>query len=254
MQTNQYNPSPEILYGRNPVFEALNAHHPIEKIFVQFGIKSNALEQIKFLAKQQGILCAEVSQQRLKELSEGKETQGVVALVSARVFVEVDDLLNVAKEKGEKPFLLILDEIEDPQNLGAIIRTAECCGVHGIIIPKHHSASLSSAVAKSSAGAIEYMNVAKVTNIVSTIEELKTHGLWIIGTSDDATTGYTDYDYTAPVAIVIGNEGKGIRKLVKERCDVLVKIPMRGKISSLNASVAAGVLLYEVVRKRMWGK
>ncbi|MBM4166933.1 MAG: 23S rRNA (guanosine(2251)-2'-O)-methyltransferase RlmB [Ignavibacteria bacterium] len=240
----------EFIFGRNPIIEALRTHTPLEKIFLLHGTHGNAIEQIRFLAKQRGIVCTEISHHRLKELSEGEETQGVIALRSAKQYIEVEDILNIATEKGEQPFVLILDEIEDPHNVGAIIRTAECCGVHGIIVPKHNSASLTSTVSKSSAGAIEYVNIAKVTNIVSTITELQERGIWIIGTDEKAPKKFSDYDFSSPVAIVVGNEGKGVRKLVKEHCDELLHIPLQGKISSLNVSVAAGIILYEVVRKR----
>lgn len=240
----------ECIFGRNPILEALRTQQPLEKIFIQHGSHGNTIEQIRFLAKHNGIVCTEISHHRLRELSEGNETQGVIALRSAKQFVEVDDILNVAKTKGEMPFVLLLDEIEDPHNLGAIIRTAECCGVHGIIVPKHHSASFTSVVAKSSAGAIEHVNIAKVTNIVFTIDKLKEQGLWIIGTDEKAVKEFSNCDFLAPVAIIVGNEGKGVRRLVKEHCDELLHIPLQGKISSLNASVAAGIILYEVVRKR----
>mgnify|MGYP003331203589 CR=1 FL=1 len=241
----------EYIFGRNPILEALRAKRPIEKIFIQHGAHGNNIDQIKFLTKQNGIVCSEITLQRLKEISEGIETQGIAALLSAKSYVELEDVLEIAKQKGEKPFILILDEIEDPQNLGAIIRTAECSGVHGIILPKHNSASLTSTVAKTSAGAIEHINIVKVTNVVSIIEELKKEGVWIVGTSDDASANYTEYDFNSPTAVIIGNEGKGIRKLVKKHCDVLLKIPIKGKITSLNASVSAGIILYEVVRQRI---
>ena len=250
MKKERVDNSSDIIAGRNPVLEALHSSQAIEKIYILHGIHGNAMEQIKYFAKQKGIVCAEVSPQKLRELSQGSETQGVLALRSLKNYVDTDDMILYAEEKGEKPLLLILDEIEDPQNLGAIIRTAECCGVHGIILPKHHSSSITATVSKTSAGAIEYVHIAKVTNIVSEIEYLKEKGLWIIGTKDNAELPFSQYDYSSPIAIVIGNEGKGMRKLVAEHCDVIVNIPLYGKITSLNASVASALVLYEAVRKR----
>lgn len=242
--------STDYIIGRNPVLEALHSAPSIEKIYILHGSHGNVIEQIKYTAKQKGIVCSEISSQKMRELSQGNEAQGVLALRALKEYVDTDDMLHYAAEKGEHPFLLILDEIEDPQNLGAIIRTAECCGVHGVVLPKHFTSSITATVAKTSAGAVEYVRIAKVTNIVSEIEYLKEKGLWIVGTKDSATTSFIDYDYVSPIAIVIGNEGKGMRKLVAEHCDVLVKIPLFGRISSLNASVASALVLYEAVRKR----
>ncbi len=177
-------------------------------------------------------------------------SQGVVAVVGTKRYVEVDDILDAARKRGEPPFLLVLDEIEDPHNLGALIRTAECAGVHGVIIPKHHAAEVTTTVAKTSAGASEYLPVAKVVNVANTLDELKQKGFWIIGADSGAERLYTEVDYAGSIAVVIGNEGKGIRPLVKEKCDFLVKIPLFGSIESLNASVAGALILYEGVRKR----
>jgi 23S rRNA (guanosine2251-2'-O)-methyltransferase len=192
----------------------------------------------------------EVGKQRFRDLVSDTTTQGVVAIVGTKAYVEIEDILKVAEERNEKPFILILDEIEDPQNLGALIRTAECAGVHGAVIPKHHAASVNQTVAKTSAGASEYLPVAKVTNIANTIEELKEKGFWVVGTDGTAEKDFTEVDYTCPIAVVVGNEGSGIRQLVKEKCDFIVKIPLYGQIESLNASVAGALVMYEVVRKR----
>jgi 23S rRNA (guanosine2251-2'-O)-methyltransferase len=243
-------PTINIIAGRNPVMEALKAGTLIEKVVILAGVKGTAIEKIKAAAKRNRVPFIEVGKQRFRELVSDTTTQGVVAIVGTKAYVEVDDILAVAQENGEPPFVLILDEIEDPQNLGALLRTAECSGIHGAIIPKHHAASVNQTVAKTSAGASEYLPVAKVTNIAQTLEELKKKGLWIVGTDADAEKSYTQVDYSGPIAIVIGNEGSGIRHLVKEKCDFVVKIPVYGKIESLNASVAGALVMYEAVKKR----
>jgi 23S rRNA (guanosine2251-2'-O)-methyltransferase len=191
-----------------------------------------------------------VNKQKFRELVNDTTTQGVVALVGTKEYVSVDTLLNSAKEKNQAPFLLVLDEIQDPQNLGAIIRTAECVGAHGVIIPKHHAATVNQTVSKTSAGASEQVLIAKVTNIATTLDELKEQGLWIVGADVAGDKLYYELDYKTPLAIVVGNEGEGMRRLVKEKCDFLVRIPLFGKIGSLNASVAAALVMYEVVRAR----
>ena len=243
-------PTINIIAGRNPVMEALKAGTIIEKVVILAGVKGNIIEKIQGLAKRNRIPCVEVGKQKFRDLVSDTTTQGVVAIVGTKAYVEVSDILAVAKQRNEKPFILILDEIEDPQNLGALLRTAECAGVHGAIIPKHHAATVNQTVAKTSAGASEHIPVAKVTNIATTLEELKKEGIWIVGTTADGDRTYDSVDYTLPIAIVIGNEGKGIRHLVKERCDFLVKIPLFGKVESLNASVAGALVMYETVRKR----
>jgi len=243
-------PAVNIIAGRNPVIEALRAGTIIEKVVILAGVKGNAIEKIKTMAKRNRVPFTEVGKQRFRELVSDTTTQGVVAIVGTKEYVEIEDILAIAKERNEPPFILLLDEIEDPQNLGALIRTAECVGVHGAVIPKHHAASVNQTVAKTSAGASEYLAVAKVTNIVSAMEELKQKGLWIVGTDLGGDKFYTDVDYTTPVAVVIGNEGKGMRQLVREKCDFLVKIPLYGKVESLNASVAGALVMYEVVRVR----
>ncbi len=240
----------EIITARNPVIAALQSETVIEKIYILRGVQGTQIQKIRTLARQKGILCVEIDRHKFREIVSDTTTQGVAALVGSKTYVDVQDILNIAASKNELPFIVILDEIEDPQNLGAIIRTAECAGVHGVVIPKHHSASITTAVAKSSSGAIEFMPIAKVTNIANTIDELKTFGVWVVGTITTAEKNYTEIDYKIPIALVVGNEGSGIRRLIKEKCDFLVKIPMFGKIESLNASVAAALVMYEVVRNR----
>ena len=242
--------SSQIISGRNPIMEAFKAGAPIEKIMIQFGVKGPVIEKIRAMAREKNIPCVEVSKQKFLDLASDVTTQGVVALLSSKKYSEVEDLLGIACDRKQNPFLLILDEIEDPQNLGAMIRTAECAGVHGVIIPKHHAASVNQTVSKASAGATEHMAIAKVTNIAATMGQLKEAGLWMIGTDIEAEKSYDQIDYTMPLALVIGNEGSGIRRFVKEKCDFLIRIPMFGKIQSLNASVAAALVMYEVVRKR----
>lgn len=243
-------PTANIIAGRNPVIEALRAGTIIERIVILAGVKGGAIERIKLMARRNRVPCVEVGKQKFRELVSDTTTQGVVAVVGTKEYVDLDDILKIAEQRQEPGFLLILDEIEDPQNLGALIRTAECAGVHGVIIPKHHAASVNQTVAKTSAGASEHLPVAKVTNIVSTIEELKQKGFWIAGASVEGDRPYTEIDPSTPFALVIGNEGKGIRQLVGEKCDFLVKIPLYGKVESLNASVAGALIMYEVVRKR----
>ena len=243
-------PTANIIAGRNPVIEALRAGTIIEKIVILAGVKGGAIERIKMMARRNRVPYVEVGKQKFRDLVSDTTTQGVVAVVGTKEYVEVDDILKIAEERNEPGCILILDEIEDPQNLGALIRTAECSGVHGVIIPKHHAASVNQTVAKTSAGASEHLPVAKVVNVASTLDELKQKGYWIVGADSEAEKLYTDIDYTTPLALVIGNEGNGIRQLVREKCDFLVKIPLYGKVESLNASVAGALIMYEVVRKR----
>lgn len=223
----------------------------IEKIVLLAGIHGKPIEDLKALAKQKNVLCQEVGRQQFRELASDQMTQGVVAITPERYrYASVEKILDDAAQCNEKPFVLILDEIEDPHNLGALIRTAECAGVHGVIIPKHHSAPVNSTVVKTSAGATAHIAIAEVTNIVSTIEDLKKSSFWIVGLDESGEKLFSDVDYTSPIAIVVGNEGKGVRRLVKEHCDFLVRIPLRGKIESLNASVAGALVMFEVVRCR----
>jgi 23S rRNA (guanosine2251-2'-O)-methyltransferase len=239
-----------LIIGRHPVLESLRSETPPEKVYVLFGTRGSAIQQIQQLAKRQGIPVKEIDRGRFLELSSDPNAQGVLAVGATKQYVDIDALLQIAGEKREPPFLLILDEIEDPHNLGALIRTAECAGVHGVILPKHHAASLNETVAKASAGASLHLPAAKVTNIATTLEELRSKGIWIVGTDMQGEKAYDEMDYRGAIAIVVGNEGKGIRRLVKEKCDFLVKIPMYGKIGSLNASVAGGLVLFAAARSR----
>lgn len=239
---------PDVIAGRNPVSEALRSGRPIDKILVARGEKSGAVVGILAKARDRQIPVKEVDRVKLDFLSGSAPHQGIVALAAAKEYSSVEDILAYAGERGEPPFIVILDGIEDPHNLGAIIRTAECTGVHGVIIPKRRSAGLTYTVGKASAGAVEYMRVARVTNISALIDGLKERGVWIYG-ADMNGTDYTDCDMSGACAIVIGSEGKGISRLVREKCDVIVSLPMRGKINSLNASVAAGVLMYHACAK-----
>lgn len=239
----------DVIAGRNPVSEAVRNGRAIDKILVARGEKSGAVVGILAKARDRQIPVKEVDKTKLDFLSGGAVHQGIIALAAAKEYSTVEDIFKCAEERGEKPFIVVLDELEDPHNLGAIIRTAECAGVHGIIIPKRRSASLSYTVGKASAGAIEYMHVARVTNIPVLIDELKERGVWVYGADMDGTD-YTKCNFDGACAIVIGNEGKGISRLVREKCDVIVSLPMKGRINSLNASVAAGVLMYEAMRGR----
>ncbi len=236
--------------GRNPVLEALRAGQQIDKIFMQENVKDGPLQTIEREAKKRKIQIQYVKKERLEQLSETKRHQGVIAYTAAAEYAEVSDILAKAKEKGEPPFIILLDEIEDPHNLGAIIRTANQAGAHGVIITKHHAAGLTAAAVRASAGAIAYTPVARVTNLTKTIEELKKEGLWFVCAAMDGELMY-QLDLKGPIGLVIGNEGSGVSRLVREACDLTAKIPMKGDIDSLNASVAAGVLSYEIVRQRM---
>jgi 23S rRNA (guanosine2251-2'-O)-methyltransferase len=242
--------SEEYIGGKHPILEAMRAGRTINKIWIADNAQKHYSGPIIAEAKELGILVQTADRRKIDQMLEGVQTQGVIAQVAAYDYVEVEDILRIAKEKGQEPLILILDEIEDPHNLGSILRTADCTGVHGVIIPKRRSVGLTATVAKTSAGAIEYVPVAKVTNIAQTIESLKQKGVWIAGADGDAKITVYQNDLTIPLAIVIGNEGKGIGRLIKEKCDFLFKLPMYGQINSLNASVAASVLLYEVVRQR----
>lgn len=236
--------------GRNPVLEAIKSGRPIDKIIVKKGHLEGSIVPIIKKAREAGIVVQEVEHRRLDMVAEGENHQGIIAYVSPYGYSSVGDILDSAKAKGEPPFIIICDKITDPHNLGAILRTANCVGAHGMIIPKHGSAGLSSVAAKTAAGAAEYTPVAKVTNLASTIDSLKKEGLWIAAADMDGGSMYGT-DLTGPLAIVIGSEGSGISRLVKEKCDLIVSIPMNGQINSLNASVAAGVLMYEALRQRI---
>ena len=237
--------------GRNSVIELLENGRDINKIFIAEGEKHGSINKIISMARARKILINEVSKTKLDQMAQTANHQGVIAIVPPFDYCEVDDIIEEAKKKNEKPFILILDGIEDPHNLGSIIRTAETAGVHGIIIPKRRAVSVNSPVSKVSAGAVEYMKIARVNNINETIKYLKDNDIWVYGADMDATKYYNQEDYKGAIAIVIGSEGFGISRLVKENCDFLIKIPMKGKINSLNASVSAGIIMYEVVKQRM---
>jgi len=238
-----------IIEGRNPVTEALRSDAQIDTILISREAAQGSMSKIIELAKEKDVRIKNVDKATLDRLSENKRHQGVIAEAMEYEYKEVDDILDYATKKGEKPFVVILDEITDVHNLGAIIRSAECMGAHGVIIPKRRAAQINGVVAKSSAGAIEYLPVARVTNISRTLEELKEKGLWIYG-ADMEGKNVSDEKFDAPVGLVIGSEGSGIGKLIKEKCDCLVKIPMKGSINSLNASCAASVIIYEIMKQR----
>ena len=236
--------------GRNAVIELLESGRDVNKILIAKGEKHGSINKIIAMAKENKIIVTEIERNKLNQISQTQNNQGVIAIVPPFNYCEVEDILDVAKQRNEPPFILILDGIEDPHNLGAIIRTAETAGVHGIIIPKRRAASVNSTVNKTSAGAVEYMKIARVTNISETISRLKEKGIWICGTDINTKTYYYEQDLTGPIGIVIGNEGSGISNKVKNNCDFLVKIPMKGKITSLNASVSTGIILYEALKQR----
>ena len=236
--------------GRNAVIEAFRSGKPIDKVFILDGCQDGPMVTIRREAKKKDVMIKYVTKERLDQMSETGKHQGVIAYAAAYEYAEVSDILEKAKEKGEDPFIFILDNIEDPHNLGAIIRTANLAGAHGVIIPKNRAVGLTATVAKASAGALNYTPVAKVTNLSQTIEELKKEGLWFVCADMDGEIMYRQ-NLTGPIGLVIGNEGEGVGRLVKSKCDLVARIPMQGDIDSLNASVAAGVLAYEVVRQRM---
>jgi 23S rRNA (guanosine2251-2'-O)-methyltransferase len=239
-----------LVIGKNAVFEALNSDNVIEKILILYGIRGIEIEKIKKFAKKKQVVVSEVNKQKFRELVGDATTQGVLAILSDQDYSSVDEILGIAASRDEKPLILITDELSDPHNLGALSRTAEAVGVHGIVFPKHHSTGVNLTTSKISSGASEYLAFSKVTNVVNTIEELKSKGVWIVGTDVESGKCYTELDYNIPLALVVGNEGKGVRRLVKEKCDFLVKIPMFGKVNSLNVSVAGAIILYEAARKR----
>ena len=240
-----------LIEGRNAVAEALRAGTAIDKLYVVRGATDRTLRAIAAQAREQGVVVVEADHRKLDAMSVTQAHQGVIAVAAAKAYAAVEDILAVAADKGEKPLIVICDELSDPHNLGAVIRTAECSGAHGVIIPKRRSAGLTAVVAKTSAGAVSYLPVARVANIPALLEDLKKQGLWVFGTAADGTTALYDADLKGPAAIVIGSEGDGMSRLTAEKCDFLVSIPMKGHISSLNASAAAAILLYEAVRQRM---
>lgn len=241
----------DLVEGRNAVLEVLRSDRTIEYLLVAAGSTTGSINKILGLAKENGIIIKEVDRKKLDGMSITGSHQGVMAIVTPYKYFEVDDIIEYAESKNEKPFVLVLDEIEDPHNLGSIIRTAEICGVHGIIIPKRRNVGVTPIVYKTSAGAVEHMKIAKVANINNAIDKLKENGMWIYGADMHGQDYCYKTDFSGAVALVIGSEGKGISKLTKDKCDVLVKIPMVGQITSLNASVAAGILMYEILKQKM---
>ncbi|MEB8700728.1 23S rRNA (guanosine(2251)-2'-O)-methyltransferase RlmB [Bacillus cereus] len=239
----------EYIIGRNPVIEALRSGRDINKIWIAEGAAKGQVQIVLALAKENKIILQHAPKKKLDQLVEGNH-QGVIAQVAAYQYAELEDLFKVAEKRNEDPFFLMLDEIEDPHNLGSIMRTADATGAHGIIIPKRRAVGLTASVAKASTGAIEYIPVARVTNLSRTIDELKERGLWIAGTDAKGKTDYRNLDGTMPIGLVIGSEGKGMSRIIGEKCDFLITLPMVGKVTSLNASVAASLLMYEVYRKR----
>ena len=238
------------LEGRNALQEALKSGRTIDKVFIAAGDTDRGLQRLAAQAKDAGAVVVPVDRRKLDAMSTTRAHQGIIALAAAHTYYTIDDLLEEAASRGENPLLVICDELSDPHNLGAIMRSAECAGAHGVIIPKRRSVGLTATVAKASAGAVEYMKGARVTNITSAIQELKDKGVWIYGTAAEGSIPMYKADLTGPAASVIGNEGDGMSQLVRKNCDVMVHIPMKGKISSLNASAAASILLYEAVRQR----
>ncbi len=250
MNNENFEKGEDIIAGRNPVTEALKSGRAIDHMLVSRGEASGTMRAIIAMAKEREIPIKEVDPKKLDFMCGNANHQGVIAVAAVKEYSSINDILRNAEDKGEDPFIIILDNIEDPQNLGAIIRTAECAGAHGVIIPKRRAAGLTYSVGKASAGAYEYMPVARAANIPDIIDKLKDMGLWIYGADMDGET-YCSCDLSGAAALVIGSEGKGLRRLVKEKCDVLLSLPMLGKINSLNASVAAGILMYEFTRQRL---
>ena len=241
--------SEEYIGGKNPIIEALKSHRDINKILIAEGSQRGQMQQVIGLAKEANVIVQFVPKKKLDQMYEGSH-QGVIAQVAAYEYAELDDLFAVAEKRAEAPFFLVLDEIEDPHNLGSIMRTADASGAHGIIIPKRRAVGLTATVAKASTGAIEHIPVVRVTNLSRTIDELKERGVWVAGTDASGKEDYRAFDGTMPLALVIGSEGKGMGRIVREKCDFLLRLPMVGKVTSLNASVAASLLMYEVYRKR----
>lgn len=243
------NEKDEILVGRNPIIEAINTDRSIIKIMTAKGAHHSSAAEIVRKAKAKGIPVVEVDPKKLDYMTSGAVHQGVVAVCAAAQYAQVEDILALAEDRGESPFVIILDGIEDPHNLGAIVRSAECAGAHGVIIKKRHGAGLSFSAYKAAAGALEYIPVARVTNIADTVDDLKKQNIWVYG-ADMNGTDYRECDFSGGAALVVGSEGKGISRLVREKCDRIVSLPLKGHINSLNASVAAGVLMYKIAEKR----
>ncbi|MBA5851785.1 23S rRNA (guanosine(2251)-2'-O)-methyltransferase RlmB [Clostridium sp. cel8] len=240
-----------IVEGRNAVIEALKSGKTVEEILVSNGNITGSINKILALAKNKNIIVKRVDKKKLNQISYTGAHQGVIAKVSPYKYYELEDILNYASKKGEEPYIVILDQIEDPHNFGSIIRTAEVCGVHGIVIPKRRNVGVTPTVYKSSAGAVEHIRICKVNNLNATVDKLKKLGIWIYGADMDGKNYCFDINFNGGVALVIGSEGKGISRLIKEKCDVLTKIPMRGNITSLNASVAGGIIMYEILRQKI---
>jgi 23S rRNA (guanosine2251-2'-O)-methyltransferase len=239
-----------IITGRQPVLEALKAGTPIQKIVLLAGSQGRVVDDLRKLARDRNVSCEEVDRRAFGEIAPDAVTQGVVAIVPSRNQPSLEDLLEAVTRRGAPGFLLVCDEIEDPQNLGALVRTAECAGAHGIVVPRHHSAPISSTVVKASAGATEHLPIAEVTNVTRALQSLKEAGYWVVGLAGEGDRIYTEIDYRGPIAVVVGNEGRGIRRLVREQCDFLARIPLHGRIASLNASVAGALVLFEAARQR----
>ena len=247
----QERPMEGVIEGRNAVTEALRAGTPMDKLYIAKGETDRTLSALAVQARKAGVVVVECDRRKLDAMSETHSHQGVIALAAAKAYATVEDILAAARERGEPPLIVVCDEISDPHNLGAIIRTAECAGAHGVIIPKRRSAGLTAVVAKTSAGAVSYMPVARVPNIPALLKDLQKAGVWVFGTAAEGSVPLYEADLKGPAAIVIGSEGDGMGRLVREHCDFLVSIPMKGRISSLNASAAAAVLLYEALRQRL---
>ncbi|SDG03026.1 23S rRNA (guanosine2251-2'-O)-methyltransferase [Selenomonas sp. WCT3] len=241
----------DVLIGRNAVAEALKAGRTINKLMVAEGDREGSIGEILALAKERGVITQFVDRSKIESVAGGLRHQGVMAYVAPVAYAELEDILKAAEEKGEAPFLLLLDELEDPHNLGALLRTADATGVHGVLIPKRRSVPLTATVAKTSAGAIEYVPVARIGNIAQTLKKLKDKGFWVAGADMDGSQNYNEADLTGALVLVVGSEGKGMSRLTKEACDFIVKMPMVGKINSLNASVAGSILMYESMRQRL---
>ena len=244
----------DVLIGRNAVTEALKSGRGINRLLVANGDREGSITEILALAREKGLIVQNVERSKIEAIAGGLRHQGVLAYVAPVEYAELEDILQKAAEKEEPPFLLLLDELEDPHNLGALLRTADAAGVHGVLIPKRRSCPLSSTVAKTSAGAVEYVPVARIGNIAQTIRKLKEQGMWVVGADMDGECDYDEANLTGPLVLVVGGEGHGIGRLTKENCDFLVRLPMKGRINSLNASVAGSILMYEAMRQRLKGK
>ncbi|MBT8386780.1 MAG: 23S rRNA (guanosine(2251)-2'-O)-methyltransferase RlmB [Ignavibacteria bacterium] len=238
-----------LIIGRKPVLEAINSGEEIEQVYILFGQQGNIINTIRVAAKKRGIKCNQIPLEKFRILIQSKNTQGVAAVKQSHIFYSLNDIISEAKN-SPSPLILILDSIQDTHNVGAILRTAECSRVNGVVVTKHNSAPINETVVKTSAGATEHVKIAQVNNLVNIIDQLKEKGFWIIGSSLDNAKPYTEVDYNIPVALIVGNEEKGIRKLTADKCDYLVQIPMTGKLQSLNVSVATGILLFEIIRQR----